>query len=136
LVDPHQENEENCDGAAQFTICYAGSWTQQALSSAYGGGVKYSSAKGSAAQFTFTGQNVAWVSTKGPNRGKATVSVDGVVVQTIDLYSSTTQTRKMVFSQSNLDPSVSHTITVQVLGTKRSASSGTRVEVDAFVVLR
>jgi hypothetical protein len=67
--------------------------------------------------------------------GKATVSVDGVVVQTIDLYSSTTLPRKIVFSRSNL-PADSHTITVQVLGSKRAASSGTRVDVDAFVALR
>jgi hypothetical protein len=128
LVDPHQENSDS-------NLVYAGSWTQQALSSAYGGGVKYASAKGSAAQFTFSGQTVAWISTKGPNMGKATVAIDGVVIKTLDLYASTTQTRKVVYSQSGLDPAVSHTVTVQATGSKRSASSGTRVDVDAFVTL-
>jgi hypothetical protein len=128
LVDAQQENS----GA----IVQTGSWTQQALTSAYGGGVEYAKAKGSAAQFTFTGHDVAWVTTKAPNRGKATVSVDGVVVKTVDLYASTAQFKQMVFSQSNLDPTVSHTIAVQVLGTKNSASSDTRVDIDAFVVLR
>jgi hypothetical protein len=128
LVDPYQE-----DSAA---IVYAGTWAQQSLTSAYGEAVKYASTKGSTAQFTFTGRNVAWVSTKGPNMGKAAVSVDGVVVSTHNLYNSTVQPRKVIFSQSGLDPAVSHTIAVQVLGTKHSASSGTRVDVDAFVVLR
>jgi hypothetical protein len=128
LVDAQQENSD--------AIVQTGSWTQQALTSAYGGGVEYAKAKGSAAQFTFTGHDVAWVTTKAPDRGKATVSVDGVVVKTVDLYASTAQFKKMVFSQSNLDPTVSHTIAVQVLGTKNSASSDTRVDIDAFVVLR
>ena len=130
LVDPHQENENS--GA----MVYTGAWNQQALDTANGGGVKHASTEGSTAQFTFTGRNVAWVSTKGPNMGKATVSVDGVVVSTVNLYKSTTQYRKIIFSQSGLDPTVSHTIAVQVLGTKKAASSGTRVDVDAFVVLR
>ncbi len=129
LVDAHQEDSD-------AALVYAGSWTQKALSSAYGGGLKYATTKGSAAQFTFTGQNVAWVSPKAPNKGKATVAIDGVTVETIDLYASKSQARKVVFSQSGLDPEVSHTITVQATGSKRSASTGTRVDVDAFVVLR
>jgi glucosylceramidase len=63
------------------------------------------------------------------------VSVDGIVVKTVDLYASTTQFRKAVFSKSNL-PSGDHTIMVQILGTKNSASSDTRVDIDAFGVLR
>jgi hypothetical protein len=117
-------------------IVYAGSWTQQAVTSAYGGGVKYASANESAAQFTFSGQNVAWVATKGPNRGKAAISVDGMVLKTLDLYASATQPRKVVFSMSTLDPTISHTTMVQVLGTKRIGASGTSVDVDAFVVLK
>jgi len=126
-VDAQQENS----GA----IVHTGTWTQQALTSAYGGGVEYAKANGSTAQFTSSGQDVAWVSTKGPDRGKAKVSVDGIVVKTVDLYASTTQFRKAVFSTSNLPPG-DHTIMVQVLGTKNSASSDTRVDIDAFGVLR
>jgi len=128
VVDAQQENSN--------AIVSTGSWTQQALTSAYGGGVAYAKARGSAAQFTFTGSDVAWVSSKGPDKGRATVSVDGVIVKTVDLYASTVQSRKMIFSRSDLDPAVSHTVTVQVLGTKNSASSDTRVDLDAFVVLR
>jgi hypothetical protein len=129
LVDPHQED----DLAA---IVYAGSWAHRSVTSAYGGGVNYASARGSAAQFSFAGPNVAWVSSKGPDKGKAAVSVDGVVVKTIDLYASTSQPRKIVFTKADLDPATSHTITVQALGTKKAASTGTKVDVDAFVVLR
>jgi hypothetical protein len=114
----------------------AGKWTRTALSDAYGGYVKHTSASGARAQFAFTGDEVAWVSTKGANRGKAEVWLDGVKVATVDLYSASTQTRQVVFSQGGLDPSKSHTLEVRVLGTKNAASSGKRVDVDAFVALR
>jgi hypothetical protein len=43
--------------------------------------------------------------------------------------------RRVVFSKNQLDPSASHELEVRVLGTKSASSSGTRVDVDAFVVL-
>jgi hypothetical protein len=74
---------------------------------------------------------------RAPNKGKATVAIDGVRVKTVDLYASSTQARKVVFSRSDLDSAVSHTMTVQATGSKRFASTGTtRVDVDAFVVSR
>jgi len=114
----------------------AGSWTRTTLSGAYGGYVKYASASGARAQFAFSGDEVAWVSTESVNRGKAEVWLDEVKVATVDLYSATTQKRRVVFSQGGLDPSKSHTLEVRVLGTKNAASSGKRVDVDAFVALR
>ena len=70
------------------------------------------------------------------NRGKADVYLDGTRVATVDLYSASGQTRKVVFSRAGLDPSVSHTLEVRALGTKNAASKGKRVDVDAFVILR
>ena len=69
------------------------------------------------------------------NRGKAEVYLDGVKVATVDLYASSGQSRKVVFRRGGLDPSTTHTLEVRALGTKNAASSGTRVDVDAFVVL-
>jgi hypothetical protein len=129
LVDPHQEDDLTA-------IVYSGNWTPQASTSVYGGGLYYAGAKGDTAQFSFAGRNVAWVSAKGPDRGKAAVSVDGVVVQTVDLYASAPQPKRVVFTKSDLDPTGGHTVTVQALGTKNAASSATRVDVDAFVALR
>ena len=114
----------------------AGSWTRTALSGSYGGYVKHASASGARARFAFTGDEVAWISTTGANRGKAEVWLDGVKVKTIDLYSATTQPRRVVFSQGGLAPTRSHTLQVRVLGTKNASSSGKRVDIDAFVALR
>ncbi len=126
-VDAHQETS----GA----ISYGGAWTQQALSSASGGGLKYAGAKGAAAKFTFTGRDVAWVAPRDVNRGKAEIWLDGAKVTTLSLYSSASQPRMVSFDKS-WETSATRTLEVRVLGTKVRQSKGTRVDVDAFVVLR
>ncbi len=122
-VAPHQENAT--------TVGYAGgTWTRAALSGAYGGYVKHDKTPGAKAKLSFTGRNVAWVAPKSAVRGQAEVWVDGVKETTVDLYSSTTLARRVVFSKSWAF-SGSHTVEVRVLGT----AGRPRVDVDAFVVL-
>ncbi len=120
----HQENNSN--------ITYSGTWKRQAQSSAYGGYVKYSTASGSKARFRFTGRKVAFVTRKGPNRGRAQIYIDGTRVKTIDLYSSSTKVRQVVFTKS-WGSSGTHTLEVRATGTKNSSSSGKRVDIDAFL---
>jgi hypothetical protein len=127
-VDVLQES----DGA----IGYTGVWNAESLSDALGGGVKYASASGDSAKLTFNGGlNVGWVTPKGANRGIAELWVDGVNTSTRDMYSSTAQPRKMYFTKNSLKATQQHTLEVKVLGTKNAKSSGTRVDVDGFVVL-
>ena len=118
-------------------ISYLKTWSRQTLSSAYGGALKY--AKGTGAEkatFAFRGSEVAWVAPRNTNRGKADVYLDGSKAATIDLYAASGQSRKVVFTKAGLDASVTHTLEVRVLGSKNAASSGKRVDVDAFVALR
>jgi hypothetical protein len=125
---------QETDGA----IVYTGAWGTQSLSGASGGSVRYASASGDSAKLTLGSgvRNIAWVSTKASNRGKAEYWVDGVKVGTTrDLYSSATQLRKMIATKNGLNALQAHTVEVRVLGTKNAASSGTRADVDAFVVL-
>ena len=65
----------------------------------------------------------------------ADVYLDGVKVSTVDLYSNPGEPREVVFAKKGLDPTIEHTLEVRALGTKNAASSGMRVDVDAFVVL-
>jgi hypothetical protein len=124
-------------------IADTGTWTTSSLSGAYGGSVQYASALGRNATFTVPvgSKNVEWVSTTASNRGKAQVWLDGVQqdadpnvtgIQPFDLYSSSTQPRSAVFSKA-VDPATSHKLEVKVLGQKNPSSTGTRVDVDAFV---
>ena len=116
-------------------LSYSGTWAEQQLSSAFGGSVMHSSEAGAKATLTFTGTDVSWIAEKGPNRGRAEVWLDGQPVETVDLYATSTQPRRVVYSAS-LDSAGPHTLEVRVLGTKRAASSDTRVDVDALFVLR
>jgi hypothetical protein len=116
-------------------IAYTGTWTRHALSGAYGGYVKDANVAGARATFSFTGRNVAWVTTGASDRGKAEVWLDGVKVSTIDLYSSSAQVRRIVFARA-FSSSGDHTLEVRPLGTRNTASTGTRVDLDAMTVLR
>ena len=123
-------------------IVDTGSWTTSLLSSAYGGSVQSASALGRNATFSVPAgsKNVEWVSYRG-NRGKAQVWLDGVQqdanptltgIQPFDLYSSSVQARKVVFSKA-VSPTTSHKLEVGVLGKKNASSTSTRVDIDAFV---
>jgi probable HAF family extracellular repeat protein len=123
-------------------IVDTGSWTTSALSGAYGGSVQSASALGRNATFTVPvgSKNVEWVSYRG-NRGKAQVWLDGVQqdanptltgIQPFDLYSSSVQARKVVFSKA-VSTTTSHKLEVRVLGQKNASSTSTRVDIDAFV---
>jgi hypothetical protein len=114
-------------------ISYSGSWKRVALSGASGGYAKRSTARGAKATYSFAGQWIAVASTLGPNRGIARIVVDGTVY-TIDLYSATTKTGWLVFSTGVTGPT--HTLVVEVTGSKNPSSSGARVDLDALIVLR
>lgn len=126
-VDRHQEDYQ--------AIIYTGQWTLQALSSASGDYVKHAKTSGATAQFSFAGRNVAWVAPTEPGRGEAGVWINGAKVETVDLYSSSVQPHKVVFTR-GWAASKSRTLEIRVSGTKNAASRGERVDVDAFVVLR
>jgi hypothetical protein len=120
------------------SVGYSGSWTVGAVSGAYNNSVHFTSARGASAQlnnvtFTVSG-NVAWVSTKGPDRGIATVTVDGVA-QDIDLYSPTPQAAQVVFATNNLASNVQHKISVAAKGTNNPASTSPRVDLDGFMAI-
>ncbi len=76
-------------------------------------------------RFSFTGSSVSWVATRGPDRSRTEVWLDGVKVGRIDLYAASEQPRKMIFAKNRLSVSEPHTLEVRVLGTKNSVPSGT-----------
>lgn len=126
---------------------YSRGWASGSLRGAYGGRVHYAAAAGKTVKFVVRSapishstdvsqcQSLAWVSTKGPDRGIAEVLLDGRKVATVNLYAPTVQTRQVVWAR-NVNPSGSYVLEIEVLGTRNRASTGTRVDVDAFVLLR
>jgi hypothetical protein len=117
------------------SIAYLATWTTAAVTGAYGGSQRTASAAGAKATLTFTGKYVSWVAPKGTDRGIAEVWLDGVKVATVDLYAATAVVRREVFTKA-VSATATHKLEVRVLGTKNASSTGTKVDVDAFVVLQ
>ena len=67
-------------------IVYSGPWALASSITYSGGKARWSTAAGASATFSFTGEGVAWVSSKGPTRGAAQVLIDGVLVKTVSLF--------------------------------------------------
>jgi len=126
------------DDTIVANIAFRGGWTVAPVPGAYGGSVHFATKPGANATlnsltWTVVG-NGAWVSTLGPDRGKATVTVDGGPPTIIDLYAPTQQPAQVVWTLGNLGPGT-HTVVVTVQGAQNPASTGSRVDVDAFVVI-
>ena len=111
-------------------VGYYGTWERIGWPSADGGTLTTSSTPGSFATFSFTGSNVAWVSSAAPNRGQANVFVDDVYATTIDLYSATV-VPKYVALHGNWGANETHKLTIEVVGTAGRPA----VDIDSFVLL-
>ena len=110
-------------------VKYAGSWTTVSSSAYWGGTSRASSKAGSTATYTFTGRAISWVGLKSKTRGKARIYINGVLKATVDLYSSTTLSKYLIW-QATYSTSAKRTITIKVLGT----AGRPRVDVDGFIV--
>ncbi len=112
------------------TVRYAGRWTTRTSAGYLGGALRYSKRAGATTSFSFTGHGVAWISSRGPTRGSARVSVDGRVVATINLNAAASTYRRVAWSMT-WSKAGTHRVTIRVLGTARHP----RVDVDGFAVL-
>jgi hypothetical protein len=115
---------------ADLAVAYAGTWTQRADTSAYGGARASSSTAGASATLTFSAAGVAWVGRRAPKMGRARVYIDEQLVTTVDLRASRKQPRRVVFS-ATFDSVAERTLRIEVLGT----AGRPRVDVDHFLTL-
>jgi len=111
------------------SVSYSGGWTHQTLSGASGGAVEFATALNKKATFTFSGAQVAFISTVDTDRGSCTVTADGGTAKTVNTNGGTLKKEQIVYFQ-NLG-SGSHTLVVNVLHT----AGHPRVDVDAFIVI-
>ncbi len=109
---------------------WSGTWTIKSKSSYLEGSLHASTVAKSDVSLSFNGASVAWVSPVGPDLGQGHVYLDGKYATTVDLRSSSSSSRKIVYA-ANLSNGV-HTIRVIVVGT----SGRPQVDIDGFYVLR
>src|SRR5262249_34977666 len=86
---------------------------------------------GSTATFTFTGTAARWIGFKDPWSGIAKVYVDGALQAQIDTFSATQQAQVIAYTTPTLN-SGTHTLMVQVTGTKNPSAQSSWIWVDAF----
>lgn len=108
----------------------AGTWLLRTPSWAFGDALTASWQAGATATLPFEAEQVAWVSTRGPDRGRAYVAVEGGPGSTVDLARSSVQRRRIVFAH-RWDGTGEREIAVEVEGT----TDRPRVDLDAFLTL-
>jgi hypothetical protein len=111
-------------------VTYRGTWHQVASSPATGGSITSTTQAGAWVSYRFTGTGIAVVAPTSAKRGKVRVYIDGVLRTTLDLRTSTTQHRRVVYARS-FGASGTHTITLRALGTTGRPT----VSLDGLVVL-
>ncbi len=109
-------------------IAYSGAWSTVSSPVYWGGAARRSGTAGARATLSFTGRAVAWIARTGPNRGVATVYVNGTKVDTIDLYAPAYGNQRVVWAR-NWSSSAARTVTIRVAG----SPGRPLVDVDAFV---
>lgn len=107
-------------------------WSSTAGSDLSGGSALWTSSRGAAATYTFRGRSIRWIGSTGADHGRAKVYLDGRLVATVDAWSATRQTCRVLFAKT-LKPG-KHTLRIVVLGQANSRATGKRVDIDAFVV--
>jgi hypothetical protein len=125
LGQPMQVVRYSQDSSA---VAYAGEWYPKSAPKAFGGSSKASSSPLKSATFTFTGTDVGWIATRYTTSGKAKVYVDDVLVRTVDLDTSATKYRQLVF-QAHFASVGTHTIRIVPVGDGRA-------DIDGFVIIR
>ena len=114
------------------SVHYTSAWRHRVTRGAYDGRTTTSTRSGSRVRFTFTGDQVGLLATRGPGRGRIRVRIDGHTVATIDLRASSTSVRRVVFVRSLGNGE--HTI--EVLHVKRADGRTGRVDIDGFLLTR
>jgi fibronectin type 3 domain-containing protein len=136
------------DDGLSGTVTYQGSWSTQTLPGSFGtyGVVHFATIAGPRVNLNkltyVNAAYVALVSATGPDRGLASVSIDGGAAVTVDMYSPALRLAQ-VMAESNL-PAGQHTVTVSPLGQRspvclagpNPGTCGTRVDIDSFLLMR
>jgi len=108
-------------------VHYGGTWTVTSNVNDSGGAAKYASAAGRYATFTHVIRDLAFVAPRSSTRGTADIYIDGVLVKSVSLKTSTTIYRQVLWSY-HASKIGTHTIKVVVRGNGR-------IDLDCFVIL-
>lgn len=112
-------------------ILYSGTWSSVSAAEVSGGSEKRAGAGSATLSVTFTGRQLDWTTTIGPEMGTADVSVDGAPAVPVILTSDTVRYQQQVWSSGRLTDG-SHRVEISW---DEANSPGAVIGVDAFDVL-
>lgn len=121
----YQLNPPQQETSSAVTFTGTG-WNSESSSNYSGGSTKFSKVAGDRVTFTYGGNAVGFITSTGPDRGKANVYVDGAKRATIDLYSATESKYRYIGYSFYQDTTAVHRLVIEVVG-------GKRVDADAFL---
>lgn len=111
-------------------VKYSSAWSIVGNANASDGRYRVSDVQDAIVLYNFKGDNIIWITAKGPDMGKARVYIDGVDKGEVDLYSASAIWQVPII-YSGLAPG-NHRIVVKVLRQKNASSSGYNIVTDAF----
>jgi hypothetical protein len=110
------------------SIAYSASWVKTTSTPAIGDTLRLSRSLGAKINYTFTGRGISVVAPTGAGRASLAVRIDGTLVKTVSLKTSSTHHRRVVFTTA-FASSGTHQITLEIV------TSGS-AQLDAFVVAK
>ena len=137
VTEPEPIGAGKIDNADE-RIAYVGEWGNwtQDKNVNYMDTIQYlnSPKGGETVTLTFKGTGIKVIGCTNKDRGKIEVFIDGKSQGVVDTYSASTVRQKEYFSKDDLKAGI-HTLQLKVLNEKQAASSGTKIELDAFEIL-
>jgi hypothetical protein len=115
-------------------VVHQGEWRSQDMAGTSDGRVHVAATPGSRLEAIVAGDQAGVVAVRGPSGGRATVSLDGAPVATIDLYAPIAGGPEVVAVVA-LSPETSHVLAITPDGQADAAASGTDVAIDGVVLL-
>jgi hypothetical protein len=122
----HEENDP--------AVLYSGDWQLSTASDFSRGRARRSMEVGAVAAVRFEGTGLRILTRRCPMGGQARIVIDGQDSGTVDTFASPTEPLAVLVSLNGL-PAGSHTVEIEVTGTKNPRSSGTWVTFDGFDVV-
>jgi hypothetical protein len=112
-------------------VIYFGRWFSNSNPAHSGGSATLATDADSHLEVRFTGTGIRWIAYRDEWSGIARVYMDGGLVLTTDEYQSPSEAQTVLYDVSGLRGG-SHTLKIEVTGTRNSSSKGSWIWVDAF----
>ncbi|HYR86779.1 MAG TPA: hypothetical protein VE422_22015 [Terriglobia bacterium] len=116
-------------------LTYTGIWYTNDHPMHSGGSAVLAVGADSSVTLTFNGTGVAWISYRDEWSGLARIILDGELKATMDTYLSPARAQTAPYIVQGLTPGT-HTLRIEVMGTKNESSNGAWIWVDAFDVMQ